>query len=184
MWRGVLDAVKSVVAWTDARPVAASVAVVVPAFMILVAWTEYTDWLVATLTVLAGLCWIGVMLPEPVRNPLVLVAGGLAAICGALVSIIFSNALQPHAKPDPSLAPLVFALLAAGSASIYGQHRIDAERRVAERAVADLVADIHERVRIDSAEVRRALGGVVVGLEEVHERLTVSARRRAWWSRS
>jgi hypothetical protein len=149
--------------------------------MVFVAWTEYTDWLIASLTVLAGLCWVAVMLPEPARNPLVLVAGGLAAICGALVSIIFSNALVPHAKPDPSLTPLLFALLSAGSASVFGQHRIDAERRVTERALADLVAEIHERVRDDSAEVRRALGDVVVELQQVHARLSAPPRRRAWW---
>ena len=130
-------------AWTDEHTLASGIMVAVPAVMVLLAFREAHDWLTAGLTVATGLCWVGVLMPTAVRETTVFISSGLTAICGAFVSIVFSRSLETM-QTDPAFVPLFFSLVAAGSASMLGQHRNTVERRVAERELAAALLGIAE----------------------------------------
>ena len=93
--------------WVDDHTFATGMLLAVPAVMTMVAWKEQADWFTAALAVGAGLCWTGVLLPTAVRQTSVLIAGGVAAICGALVSIMFSQALNTKGVTDPAFVPML-----------------------------------------------------------------------------
>lgn len=97
-----LGALRIIWAWTGDHAIATSVMVTAPAFSVPIAVNESADWFVASLTVASGLSWVGVLLPREVRETAVVLAGGLAAICGALVSIIF----QPLTGNSRGQSPL------------------------------------------------------------------------------
>ena len=164
--------------WTGDHATAGGVMVAVPAFAVLLTIREAGDWFTGGLTVAAGLCWVGVLLPTAVREPVVLVSSGIAAVCGALVSIIFSRTLD-SGRPDQAFTPLFFALLAAGSASVYGQHCATVERRRTDRDLAAALIRLEEM----QCELRESqLEAVEV---KMCDRCATQRppRHKWWWSR-
>jgi hypothetical protein len=146
--------------WADGHSLATAVMVAVPTMMVLISVRESADWFVASLTVTSGFCWVGVLLPAMVRETALLVSGAVAAICGALVSIMFSQSLDTPGHPDPAFAPLFFGLLAAGSASIYGQHRNGVEQRIAAGELAAALLRLSERQAADAKYLGAAIEAV------------------------
>src|SRR4051794_37052503 len=106
--------------------------VLVPLCTTWIAWQEKVDWFTFSLAVVAGLAWTGVLLPTPVRHSVVLFSGGMAAVCGALVSITFSYGLEHGGKLDQTFMTTFLGLVAAGTASMYGRHRNAVEQRASE----------------------------------------------------
>lgn len=180
------EVLKMIWRWTGDHALATSTMFAITAFCVLVAVSESPDWFVASLLIASGVCWIGVLLPAGVRETAVVLAGGLAAICGALVSIIFSHSLEAPGQTDPSFTPLFLGLLAAGSASIYGQHLNAVEQRVAARQLTAMLTELSRRQDAEAGSLTDAVATIRADLDAAlaetrrHLREPRRRRRRVW----
>lgn len=184
--RSTAEALKLMWRWTGDHALATSVMFTATAFCTLVAVRESPDWFIASLTIGSGLCWIGVLLPARVRETAAVLAGGLAAICGALVSIIFSHSLETPGQTDSSFTPLFLGLLAAGSASVYGQHLNAVAQREAARALTVMLVELSRRQDAEAGSVPDAVAAMRANLDAALEEtrtllLEVRRRRRRGW---
>lgn len=143
---------------------------------LLVGWREATHWAYASLATAAGVCCLVVLVEGSVGRATATVAGAIATIAGALLTLDLGFAMDhPDSAGDPNLSVFLFALMAAGGASLYGQFKEHRRTEEAERRL---------RGRLDDIEtaLMEELGKVKIVIEEVRTEAT-SRRPKSGWRR-